>query len=96
VQSRSRPPGSRRGAAVLPEYDGEVLVEDRLDAEIIAAIEAGFQVRRAGPWGREAGTANALGAVLAIRAQDGIMTGAADPRRDGYAVPAFPNLRRPQ
>jgi gamma-glutamyltranspeptidase/glutathione hydrolase len=77
------------------EYDGEVLVESRLDPAAKAAIEAaGFGVRQVGPWGRDAGTANALGAVLAISVRDGIVTGAADPRRDGYAVPAVPRSGR--
>lgn len=79
------------------EHDGEVMYESRLpQAQVEAMRRAGYRLRDAGPWGREAGTANALGAALVIGCDaGGLLHGAADPRRDGYAVPAF-DLGEPQ
>lgn len=67
-------------------HDGgrEVMVEDRVPEAWLDAIRAaGFEPRSVGPWSR------LMGGVNLIRRQpDGLLMGAADPRRAGYAVAA--------
>jgi gamma-glutamyltranspeptidase/glutathione hydrolase len=65
------------------DFGDEVMLEDRYPASWDAALtEAGWRVRRVGPWSRLMGGANAI-----LRRPDGLLMAGADPRRSSYALP---------
>ena len=60
----------------------EVMLEDRCpDAWDAVLAEAGWRVRRVGPWSRLMGGAGAI-----LRRPDRLLMAGADPRRSSYAV----------
>ena len=64
------------------EAVGRVELESRFPAEVSAHLTAaGYQVKIRGPWEFAFGGVEAVG-----RRENGIFMGAADPRRDGYAM----------
>jgi gamma-glutamyltranspeptidase/glutathione hydrolase len=64
------------------EAAGKVELESRFSAEVGAHLAAaGYEVKTRGPWEFAFGGVEAVG-----RRENGVFMGAADPRRDGYAV----------
>jgi gamma-glutamyltranspeptidase/glutathione hydrolase len=62
--------------------NNEIKVESRLDADVIAGLEAiGHTVETTSEWDRSFGSVNAIKFT-----DDGILDGGADPRRDGKAL----------
>lgn len=64
------------------EAAGKVELESRFPADVSAHLAAaGYEVKTRGPWEFAFGGVEAVG-----RRENGVFMGAADPRRDGYAV----------